>query len=205
MHPGWATLILVLVLVAAIWLTYALFTGTFRRSVPVTLTSDRAGLVMETNAKVKLRGVQVGRVAEISGGKEPVVLKLEIDRDQLKNIPANVEPQIRATTVFGAKFVDLVFPGDPSSQRLAAGQVLKSTQRQHRGQYGVRERCCRAGHDRPGQAQQHPVRTRRRRPWTGRTDRSGHHRRQPGSARTEPAQRDDTSRLARAQGFQRHL
>jgi phospholipid/cholesterol/gamma-HCH transport system substrate-binding protein len=127
MHPGWATLILVLVLVAAIWLTYALFTGTFRRSVPVTLTSDRAGLVMETNAKVKLRGVQVGRVAEISGGKEPVVLKLEIDRDQIKNIPANVEPRIRATTVFGAKFVDLVFPGDPSSQRLASGQVLKST------------------------------------------------------------------------------
>jgi phospholipid/cholesterol/gamma-HCH transport system substrate-binding protein len=127
MHPGWATLILVLVLVGAIWLTYALFTGTFRRSVPVTLTSDRAGLVMETNAKVKLRGVQVGRVAEISGGKEPVVLKLEIDRNQIKNIPANVEPRIRATTVFGAKFVDLVFPGDPSSQRLASGQVLKST------------------------------------------------------------------------------
>jgi len=127
MHPGWATLILVLVLVAAIWLTYALFTGTFRRSVPVTLTSDRAGLVMETNAKVKLRGVQVGRVAEISGGKEPVVLKLEIDRNQIENIPANVEPRIRATTVFGAKFVDLVFPGDPSSQRLASGQMLKST------------------------------------------------------------------------------
>jgi phospholipid/cholesterol/gamma-HCH transport system substrate-binding protein len=126
-HPGWATLILVLVLVAAIWLTYALFTGTFRKSVPVTLTSDRAGLVMETNAKVKLRGVQVGRVAEISGGKEPVVLKLEIDSAQLKNIPANVEPRIRATTVFGAKFVDLVYPSDPSSQRLKSGQVLKST------------------------------------------------------------------------------
>jgi phospholipid/cholesterol/gamma-HCH transport system substrate-binding protein len=126
-HPGWATLILVLLLAAAIWLTFALFTGTFRKSVPVTLTSDRAGLVMETNAKVKLRGVQVGRVAEIRGGKEPVILKLEIDSAQLKNIPANVEPRIRATTVFGAKFVDLVFPSDPSSQRLASGQVLKST------------------------------------------------------------------------------
>jgi phospholipid/cholesterol/gamma-HCH transport system substrate-binding protein len=126
LHPGWATLILVLVLAAAIWLTYALFTGAFRRSVPVTLTSDRAGLVMETNAKVKLRGVQVGRVAAISGGREPVTLKLEIDRDQIKNIPANVEAQIRATTVFGAKFVDLVYPSDPSSQRLAAGQVLSS-------------------------------------------------------------------------------
>jgi phospholipid/cholesterol/gamma-HCH transport system substrate-binding protein len=92
----------------------------------VTLTSDRAGLVMETNAKVKLRGVQVGRVAAITGGREPVVLKLEIDKDQIKYIPANVEAQIRATTVFGAKFVDLVYPDDPSAQRLAEGQVLKS-------------------------------------------------------------------------------
>jgi len=126
LHPGWATLILVLVVAALFWLTYALFTGTFRKSVPVTLTSDRAGLVMETNAKVKLRGVQVGRVAAIAGGKEPVVLKLQIDPDQIKYIPANVEAQIRATTVFGAKFVDLVYPDEPSPQRLAENQVLKS-------------------------------------------------------------------------------
>lgn len=126
LHPGWHTLILVLIFAVLIWLSYALFAGTLRSDVPVTLTSDRTGLVMETNAKVKLRGVQVGRVAAIAGGKEPVVLKLEIDENQIKYIPANVEAQIRATTVFGAKFVDLVYPDDPSPQRLAAGQVLKS-------------------------------------------------------------------------------
>ncbi|MDT5287127.1 MAG: phospholipid/cholesterol/gamma-HCH transport system substrate-binding protein [Mycobacterium sp.] len=126
LHPGWHTLILVLVFALLIWLSYALFAGTLRPEVPVTLTSDRAGLVMETNAKVKLRGVQVGRVAAISGGREPVVLKLQIDPDQIPYIPANVEAQIRATTVFGAKFVDLVYPDDPSPQRLAEGQVLKS-------------------------------------------------------------------------------
>ena len=109
-----------------LWLTYALFMGTLRSVVPVTLTADRSGLVMETNAKVKLRGVQVGRVAAIKGGSEPVALTLEIDSDKVKFIPANVEAQIRATTVFGAKFVDLVYPSDPSSQRLKAGQVLKS-------------------------------------------------------------------------------
>jgi phospholipid/cholesterol/gamma-HCH transport system substrate-binding protein len=126
LHPGWFTLILVVVFAVLIWLSYALFAGTLRKEVPVTLTSDRAGLVMETNAKVKLRGVQVGRVAAIAGGKEPVVLKLEIDRDKIEYIPANVEAQIRATTVFGAKFVDLVYPDDPSAQRLAEGQVIKS-------------------------------------------------------------------------------
>src|SRR5689334_6346986 len=126
LHPAWYTLILVVGSALLIWLSLSLFAGTFRSEVPVTLTSDRAGLVMETNAKVKLRGVQVGRVAAISGGKEPVVLRLDIDRDQIKYIPANVEAQIRATTVFGAKFVDLVYPDSPSPQRLAANQVLKS-------------------------------------------------------------------------------
>ena len=126
LHPGWWTLFLLVFLIAAIWLTYALFTGTLKSFVPVTLTSDRSGLVMESNAKVKMRGVQVGRVASITGGREPVELKLEIYPDQIKYIPANVEAQIRATTVFGAKFVDLVYPSDPSAQRLEAGQVLQS-------------------------------------------------------------------------------
>ncbi|MCW2626634.1 MCE family protein [Mycobacterium sp.] len=129
LRPGWYTLILVVIFVVLTWLSYALFAGTLRSEVPVTLTSDRAGLVMETNAKVKLRGVQVGRVAAIAVGGEggaPVSLKLQIDPDQIKYIPANVEAQIRATTVFGAKFVDLVYPDDPSPQRLAAGQLLKS-------------------------------------------------------------------------------
>src|SRR4051812_20869893 len=136
LHPGWHTLILVVIFAILIWLTYALFAGTLRSEVPVTLTSDRAGLVMETNAKVKLRGMQVGRVAAITGGKEPVVLKLEIDKDQINYIPANVEAQIRATTVFGAKFVDLVYPDDPSSQRLAAGQGVESRNRRTQGKTG---------------------------------------------------------------------
>jgi phospholipid/cholesterol/gamma-HCH transport system substrate-binding protein len=124
--PGWCTLILVAVVVAIIWLAYSLFAGTLKAYETVTLTSDRSGLVMETNAKVKMRGVQVGRVSSITSGSEPVRLKLEIYPDQIKYIPANVEAQIRATTIFGAKFVDLVYPTDPSPQRLQAGQVLKS-------------------------------------------------------------------------------
>lgn len=128
LHPAWWTLILLVVFSVLIWLTYALFVGTLRSVVPVTLTSDRAGLVLETNAKVELRGVQVGRVSAISGGgagTAAVSLKLDIDSDKVKYIPANVEAQIKATTVFGAKFVELVYPGDPRGQ-LQAGQVIRS-------------------------------------------------------------------------------
>ncbi|RDH78234.1 MCE family protein [Mycolicibacterium moriokaense] len=126
LHPAWWTLFLAVGVVIAFWLTYSFFVGSFKQHETVTVTSDRSGLVMETNSKVKLRGVQVGRVASIQGGSEPVSLKLEIDKDKVRYIPANVEAQIRATTVFGAKFVDLVYPSDPSPQRLAAGQVIKS-------------------------------------------------------------------------------
>jgi len=129
LKPGWWTLIFVIVLAASIWLTFALFTGTLTSKVPVTLTSDRAGLVMETNAKVKLRGVQVGSVTNIgvTGQEDPTVaLQLDIDPSQVEFIPANIEAQIRATTIFGAKYVDLVYPENPSTQRLEAGQVVKS-------------------------------------------------------------------------------
>ena len=114
LHPAWWTTIMIVVLATLIWLTAALFSGSLNKYVDVTLTSDRAGLVMETGAKVKMRGVQVGRVSSITGGQDPVRLRLQIYPDQVKFIPANVGAKIRATTVFGAKFVDLVYPDDPS-------------------------------------------------------------------------------------------
>lgn len=107
--------------------TAASFRGSFTSYVPVTLTSDRTGLVMETNADVMLRGVQVGRVSQIGGGTDGASLKLEIESDQIRYIPANVGAQISATTAFGTKFVELVYPPNPSAKRLTAGAVLRST------------------------------------------------------------------------------
>ena len=53
-------------------------------------------------------------------------LKLELDPDQIQHIPANIEARIDATSLFGSKFVDLVYPSNPTSQRLASGAVLQS-------------------------------------------------------------------------------
>ncbi|MCW2627931.1 MCE family protein [Mycobacterium sp.] len=126
LHPRWWSLILVALIVSIATLTAMLFSGTLKTYVPVTLTSDRAGLVMESGGKVKMRGVQVGRVSQIVGGRSPVSLQLQIDPDQIRYIPANVQARIRATTAFGAKYVDLIYPSDPSTKRLAAGQTIKS-------------------------------------------------------------------------------
>lgn len=123
---GWWTVILLVAIVSFLAVTAASFDETFRSYVPVTLTSDRAGLVMETNSDVMMRGVRVGRVSEIGGGTDKASLKLEIDPEQIRYIPANVEAQISATTAFGTKFVELVSPPNPSPRRLAAGAVLHS-------------------------------------------------------------------------------
>lgn len=123
---GWLAALLVATVAAAVVLSLGAFNESFTPTVPVTLTSDRSGLVMEPYAKVKMRGVEVGRVAVISGGANPVNLRLDIYPDQIKYIPANVEARIDATSLFGGKFVDLVYPKNPLPQRLAAGAVLKS-------------------------------------------------------------------------------
>jgi phospholipid/cholesterol/gamma-HCH transport system substrate-binding protein len=122
----WLALIMIAIILALMALSLVAFQKGFSRTVDVTLTSDRSGLVMEPYAKVKMRGVQVGRVATLSSGSNTVSLQLELDRDQIGNIPANVEARINATTLFGPKFVELVYPRDPSPARLAAGAVLKS-------------------------------------------------------------------------------
>ncbi|MGC2674927.1 MAG: MCE family protein, partial [Mycobacterium sp.] len=123
---AWWTVVLFAAVGVFLFVTLGAFSGLGRSYVPVTLASDRAGLVLETNAKVMLRGVQVGRVSQIGGGKNQASLRLEIDPDQIGYIPANVQAQINATTAFGAKFVDLMYPPNPSPARLAAGAVLHS-------------------------------------------------------------------------------
>jgi phospholipid/cholesterol/gamma-HCH transport system substrate-binding protein len=125
-HPLWWAVLMFSTIAAIAAVCSMLFAGTFRSFVQVTLTSNRSGLVMESGAKVKMRGVEVGRVSAVSSGAQPVHLKLDIYPDEANYIPANVEAEIKATTAFGAKYVDLIYPDKPSARRLSAGAVLHS-------------------------------------------------------------------------------
>jgi virulence factor Mce-like protein len=103
------------------------FQNGFTDTVPLTVMSPRAGLVMNPDAKVKLLGVPVGRVGSIEERPEGrAVIHLEMDPDQLAQIPDNVVVDISSATVFGAKSVDLIPPPDPSPRTLQPGQVLDS-------------------------------------------------------------------------------
>ncbi len=128
--PIWWAPVLFLMAAALIAMTALLFSGALHRSVPLTLISDRSGLVMEDGAKVKLRGVQIGEVHTI--GVEPVSngeasrVALKIDPGPFALLPSNVEAQIKASTAFGAKYVELSIPPDASSLPLKPGSVLRS-------------------------------------------------------------------------------
>jgi len=92
----------------------------------VTVISQRAGLVMNPDAKVKMRGVQVGKVDSIEWlPNGQAALHLAMYPSQLQFIPANVLVDIASSTVFGAKSVELVPPAEPSALRLRGGQTLQ--------------------------------------------------------------------------------
>jgi len=123
---GLATIAAVTAVVA---LALTSFRGDFEESVTVTVLSPRAGLVMNPDAKVQFHGVQVGKVAAIDDRPDGLaVLRLAMDPARLQSIPANVIADIAATTVFGAKSVQLQLPPDPSSDSMYSGQVLDAQQ-----------------------------------------------------------------------------
>ncbi|MDI3313932.1 MAG: MCE family protein [Mycobacterium sp.] len=123
--PAWWTVLLIVGIAVSIVLTILSFDEDLQPYARVTLVSGRAGLVMEPGAKVTFRGVPVGRVSSTSPGS-PVKLRLELYPNELQYIPANVEAQIVAPTLFGAKYVELIDPSHPSRSRLASGAVLTS-------------------------------------------------------------------------------
>lgn len=110
---------------AIIGVAIGLFRGSFIPSVPVTVVSPRAGLVMNPGAKVTIHGAQVGSVRSIDARPDgTAVLQLAMDPSKLNVIPANVTVRIESPTVFGAKAVQLVPPANAATKTMYAGQVL---------------------------------------------------------------------------------
>ena len=126
-RPALAGLASLLVVAGLIGLAVTQFRGGFAKTVPVTVMSARAGLMMNPGAKVKLHGAQVGAVTSIEDTHDgQAAIHLAIDPSRLRLIPSNVVVNIVATTAFGAKFVQLIPPDHPSPEPLRAGQLLDS-------------------------------------------------------------------------------
>ncbi|MCG5434509.1 MCE family protein, partial [Mycobacterium sp. MYCO198283] len=123
----------VLLLVAAVVVTlvYFQFRGDFTPKTDLTLIADRAGLSMEQGAKITYNGVEIGRVGkidEVQENQQPrAKFKLEVDPQYVRLIPTNVQAAIKATTVFGNKYVSFTSPKNPQG-RISAGAVIRADQ-----------------------------------------------------------------------------
>ncbi|WP_421842892.1 MCE family protein [Mycobacterium sp.] len=124
----WAGLALLVVAFLVFSWIYGEFRGDFTPKIQLKMVSERAGLVMDPGAKVTYNGVQIGRVDRISeierDGKPAAQFILDVYPRYLGLIPANVNADIKATTVFGGKYVSLTTPEHPSQEKLSRHDVI---------------------------------------------------------------------------------
>lgn len=110
---------------------YLQFRGDLTPKTKLTMVAARAGLVMDPGSKVTYNGVQIGRVSSISEitrhGKPAAKLVLDVTPKYIDQIPANVAAAIKATTVFGNKYVALTSPKNPAAQSITPSTVIDAT------------------------------------------------------------------------------
>jgi phospholipid/cholesterol/gamma-HCH transport system substrate-binding protein len=110
-----------------IGLSIAIYQKTFDNSTMITIKADRAGLQLAKFGDVRLNGVLVGQVREISQDGKEAEIKVALEPDAAKEIPENVEVQILPTTLFGQKYLSLIRPDDPSAEAIANDAVIPSS------------------------------------------------------------------------------
>jgi len=123
-----AGLVLLLVTAVVVVLVWVQFRGGFSQPEKLTLISSRSGLSMDPGSKVTYNGVEIGRVASIEainvGGEPKAQVVLDVDKQFVKLIPKNVDAQIKASTVFGNKYVAFASPKNPQAQRISTADVI---------------------------------------------------------------------------------
>lgn len=116
-------------LAGAVVLTGLFLTGQIRSArVPAAAVFGTCGQGLRVGGDVKERGVLVGRIdkiARLDDGRCRVDVALF--PASIEQIPRNVGAQVRAKTIFGEKWVELLYPDDPVEERLVADQVIEET------------------------------------------------------------------------------
>jgi virulence factor Mce-like protein len=83
--------------------------------VTATLVVDKTGTQLGDNADVKIRGINVGRVASQHSNGTDAVLTLKLTKSKVSYVPRNVRARLLPKTLFGEKYVDLVIPPEGAS------------------------------------------------------------------------------------------
>jgi phospholipid/cholesterol/gamma-HCH transport system substrate-binding protein len=118
----------VVVLAAAIGVAVLTYNKAFTPAVWVTLRADHTGMQLSEGADVKLRGVVVGDVRQITANGERAELRLALAPGAVRQIPSNVAARLLPRTLFGEKYVELVPPTGASPTPIAGGAVIAQDQ-----------------------------------------------------------------------------
>ena len=123
-----AGLVVAAIVLGLVWMQ---FRGEFTPKTTLTMVAPRSGLVMDPGSKVTYNGVEIGRVTTISeiqrNGVPAAKFVMDVKPKYISLIPANVDAKIKATTVFGNKYVSLTSPKNPTPQRISPQQVIDAS------------------------------------------------------------------------------
>lgn len=96
------------ILVGLLGVCVAAYAKVFTPVVWVSLETDHTGLQFNRGADVKLHGVLIGEVRSIESGGGGAHLRLALDPDMARRVPAEVSARLLPKTLFGEKYVELV-------------------------------------------------------------------------------------------------
>jgi len=120
--------VFLVMVIGAVYLTYAIFDKKFVSYDEVTLESSSVGLQLPERADVKVRGVIVGEVLDMEprdGGGAKLTLGLYPDKRDI--VDADVTASILPKTLFGEKFVSLIDPPGVVEDPIEPGDTITQT------------------------------------------------------------------------------
>jgi len=116
--------VFLIVMALLIGLSIATYQKAFVDVVHVTLETDKVGNQLAPPSDVKLRGLIVGEVRDVSSDGTTATVDLALDPDTVGLIPSNVTARLLPKTLFGEKYVDLVLPTEPAARPIRANDVI---------------------------------------------------------------------------------
>jgi phospholipid/cholesterol/gamma-HCH transport system substrate-binding protein len=115
-----------LVVVAAlVSLSIAMYNKAFTSVVRVSLATDKVGNQLQVRGDVKIRGLIVGEIRDITPTEQGANLELALDPDKVDLIPSNVSARFIPKTLFGDRYVALQIPRDPATTKLSEGDRIE--------------------------------------------------------------------------------
>lgn len=115
----------IVVIAGLVSLSIAMYNKAFTPVVNVALTTDKLGNQLQVLGDVKVRGLIVGSIKDITPTEEGAELDLALDPDKVDLIPANVTARFIPKTLFGDRYVALQIPDDPAPNHLTSGDRIE--------------------------------------------------------------------------------